>query len=204
MTVEMVGTSLPLSKISVLWSSDTLEHVSVRNSYKIFSSFITLLRKAMITSHKKLLRVYESAFALLVSCGAKNVGSKVVFVFVIWDLKIFPQAVSKLEAISEPDQLQMHLKDVVYENVELSDPLTKCGVAIVSLYITQSVNCNTLNSHVWTWLIANWNSSDPCFWWLNLKERDYLEDLGIGGMIILKWILQNRMGGRGLDLFGSG
>ena len=24
------------------------------------------------------------------------------------------------------------------------------------------------------------------FWWLNLKERDYLEDLGIDGSIILK------------------
>ena len=35
-----------------------------------------------------------------------------------------------------------------------------------------------------------------------MKERDYLEDLGIGG--ILKWILQNRMVGHGLDLFDSG
>jgi hypothetical protein len=113
-----------------------------------------------------------------------------------------PQAVSKLESVSEPDRLQMHLKDVVYENER--DPSTKRGTAIMSLYMTQSIKCNTLNSHAWTRLIANWNSSDPCFWWSNLKERDYLEDLGIGGMIILKWILQNRMGGHGLDLFGSG
>jgi hypothetical protein len=158
----------------------------------------------MITSHRKLLRVYESAFALSELCGAKNVASKGVFMFVIWDPKILPQAVSKLESLSQPDQLQMHLKNVVYENIELCDPSTKRGVAVLSLYITQSVKCNTLNSYVWVWLITNWNSSDSCFWWLNLKERDYLEDLGIEGMIILKWILQNRMGGRRLDLFGSG
>jgi len=29
-------------------------------------------------------------------------------------------------------------------------------------------------------------------WWRNLKKRDHLEDLGIGGRILLKWIL-NRM-----------
>jgi len=83
MTVEIVGTSLPLSKISVLRSSDTSEHVSMHNSYKILSSFKPLLYKAMITSHRKLLRVCESAFALFKSCGTKNVGSKGVFVFVI-------------------------------------------------------------------------------------------------------------------------
>jgi hypothetical protein len=83
----------------------------------------------------------------------------------------------------------MHLKDVVYENVELCEPLTKRGVAVVYLYVTESVKCNTVNSRAWTRLIANWNSSDPFFWWLNLKGRDYLEDLGIGGMIILEWIL---------------
>jgi len=36
----------------------------------------------------------------------------------------------------------------------------------------------------------------------NIKERDYLEDLGIDGTI-LKWILKNRMGGHGMNLSGS-
>ena len=37
------------------------------------------------------------------------------------------------------------------------------------------------------------------FWWGNLRERDHLEDPGIGGRRILKWIFKNWDGGYGPD-----
>jgi hypothetical protein len=40
-------------------------------------------------------------------------------------------------------------------------------------------------------------------WWGNLKKRDHLEDLGIEGRIILKWIL-NRIVKLRVDASGSG
>ena len=41
------------------------------------------------------------------------------------------------------------------------------------------------------------------FWWESLRERDHLEDPGIDGRIILKWIFRNWDGGAwtGLILF---
>jgi len=30
------------------------------------------------------------------------------------------------------------------------------------------------------------------FWWGNLRERDHLEDLGVDGRIILRWIFRKR------------
>ena len=39
----------------------------------------------------------------------------------------------------------------------------------------------------------------------NLRERDHLENSGVGGRIILKWIFRKWVvGGHGLDRAGSG
>jgi len=40
------------------------------------------------------------------------------------------------------------------------------------------------------------------YWSENLKRRDYSEDLGLDGSILLKWILKNTVGGYGLYLAG--
>jgi hypothetical protein len=36
------------------------------------------------------------------------------------------------------------------------------------------------------------------FLWGNLKEREYLEDLGVDGRIILKRVFKKYVGGRGM------
>jgi hypothetical protein len=44
---------------------------------------------------------------------------------------------------------------------------------------------------------------DLGFWWENQKEKDYQEDLDIDGKVILKCILENRIGWYGLVSSGS-
>lgn len=38
------------------------------------------------------------------------------------------------------------------------------------------------------WHIRGGQKVHTEFWWENLMERDHLEDLGVAGRIILKWI----------------
>jgi len=40
------------------------------------------------------------------------------------------------------------------------------------------------------------------FWWENLRERDHLEDPGVDGRIILRWIFRKREGCHKLVLMG--
>jgi hypothetical protein len=37
------------------------------------------------------------------------------------------------------------------------------------------------------------------FWWGNLREKDHLEDQGVDGRIMLRWIFRKWDGGLGLD-----
>jgi len=42
------------------------------------------------------------------------------------------------------------------------------------------------------------------FWWGNLKKRAQLEESGIDGRVILRWIFRKWDVGHGLDRAGSG
>jgi hypothetical protein len=51
-----------------------------------------------------------------------------------------------------------------------------------------------------------WDRREKCtrFWWGSLKERDHLEDHGVGGKMVSEWILGRLVGGCGLDSTVSG
>jgi len=42
----------------------------------------------------------------------------------------------------------------------------------------------------WAGHVARMAERHTGFWWRNLRERDYLEDPGIDGRIILRWIFK--------------
>ena len=47
-----------------------------------------------------------------------------------------------------------------------------------------------------------WENSKACIvWWGKVKERDQLEELGIGGSIILKWVDLTEIGMEIVDWF---
>ena len=40
------------------------------------------------------------------------------------------------------------------------------------------------------------------FWWVNVRERDHVEELGVNGSLKLKRMLCKSVGGRGMHCYG--
>jgi hypothetical protein len=47
----------------------------------------------------------------------------------------------------------------------------------------------------WAWHLASSGRVVVCigFWWGNLGEKDHMENQGVDGRIILRWIFRSRM-----------
>ena len=54
------------------------------------------------------------------------------------------------------------------------------------------------------WHVWRTGEVHTAVWWGDFRGRDHLEDLGVGGRIILKWnFLKSWMGRLGLDYCGA-
>jgi hypothetical protein len=40
------------------------------------------------------------------------------------------------------------------------------------------------------WLVWETGEVQTWFWWGNMRERDHLENLGVDGRVILKWVFK--------------
>jgi hypothetical protein len=64
---------------------------------------------------------------------------------------------------------------------------------LYDLYFSRNIRVIKLRRVRWTGMWNVWARGEvPAgFWWENLKERDYLEDLVLDEKVILKWIFNN-------------
>jgi hypothetical protein len=58
--------------------------------------------------------------------------------------------------------------------------------------------CVSIYIYIYIYILSR-EAMHTRFWWGNLRGIDHLEDLGIDGSIILRWILRKWDGGLGLD-----
>ena len=67
-------------------------------------------------------------------------------------------------------------------NKELND--LHCSPSIVRMIKSRRMR--------WAWYVARMGRGETCtgFWWGNMRERDHLEDPGIDGRILLRWIFR--------------